>query len=181
MSSPERREQLLDAVLSLILRTGSTHVTVESAAVAAGVSKALLYAHFQDLDDLLAALYFRETNAVSQAVTVALGKTTADQDRVAVLVRSYFDAVEERGAVLALLTAPGAVKGGAETDLGPRFAGVLLIGFLGMDSATALAGGHLLLGLLTSGSAALRSEPERRNDVERLVVAAVRGLLPPRD
>lgn len=177
MSRARRREHILDALRPLLESAGAGGVTMEAAAEAADISKGLLYAHFRDSADLLAALYIRETDAVRQAVTVALADADAAADRVEVLTAAWFDAVEQRGTALAVLTAPGAVADPGTRDLAPRYAGALLVGFLGVRPQDALAAGHLMLAVLGAGAAAAGGSPEGRPRAQALVAAALRGLV----
>ncbi len=56
----ERREQLLDAALHVILEQGYTGVSIEAVARAAGVTRPVIYDHFPNLAQLLHALIERE-------------------------------------------------------------------------------------------------------------------------
>lgn len=56
----ERREQLLDAALRLIIERGYAGVSIEAVARAAGVTRPVVYDHFPNLGRLLHALVERE-------------------------------------------------------------------------------------------------------------------------
>ena len=56
----ERREQLLDAALSVILEQGYSGVSIEAIARAAGVTRPVIYDHFPNLGRLLQAVIERE-------------------------------------------------------------------------------------------------------------------------
>ncbi len=60
MAAEQRREQLLDAALSVIVEQGYGGVSVEAIARAAGVTRPVIYDHFRDLGELLQALIERE-------------------------------------------------------------------------------------------------------------------------
>jgi AcrR family transcriptional regulator len=60
MAAGERREQLLDAALTVIVDQGYSRVSVEAVAREAGVTRPVVYDHFRDLGDLLRALIERE-------------------------------------------------------------------------------------------------------------------------
>jgi AcrR family transcriptional regulator len=63
----QRREQLLDAALTLIVDQGYAGVSIEAVARLAGVTRPVVYDHFPNLGRLLAALVEREERyAVSQ-------------------------------------------------------------------------------------------------------------------
>jgi AcrR family transcriptional regulator len=56
----QRREQLQDAALSVILEQGYSGVSIEAVARAAGVTRPVVYDHFPNLGQLLCALVERE-------------------------------------------------------------------------------------------------------------------------
>jgi AcrR family transcriptional regulator len=60
MPPEQRREQLLDAALSVILELGYSGVSIEAVARAAGVTRPVVYDHFPNLARLLQALVERE-------------------------------------------------------------------------------------------------------------------------
>ena len=63
----ERREQLIDAALGLIIDQGYAGVSIEAVARVAGVTRPVVYDHFPNLGRLLAALVEREEKyAVAQ-------------------------------------------------------------------------------------------------------------------
>src|SRR5579862_9090485 len=60
MPPAQRREQLIDAALEVILAHGYGGVSIEAVARAAGVTRPVVYDHFPDLARLLHALVERE-------------------------------------------------------------------------------------------------------------------------
>src|SRR5438270_6353278 len=60
MPPEQRREQLLDAALEVILAEGYAGVSVEAVARAAGVTRPVVYDHFPNLGKLIQALVERE-------------------------------------------------------------------------------------------------------------------------
>src|SRR3954449_171013 len=56
MSAPARREQLLDAAKAVVAEHGFHGVSIEAVARGAGVTRPIVYRHFDDLAPLLAAL-----------------------------------------------------------------------------------------------------------------------------
>jgi AcrR family transcriptional regulator len=70
MSPEARREQLLDAALSIIVRDGYSAVSIEAIARAADVTRPVVYNVFDDLNALLLALLDRqEKQALEQLLT----------------------------------------------------------------------------------------------------------------
>jgi AcrR family transcriptional regulator len=67
LPAEQRREQLLDAALALIVERGYAGVTIEAVARIAGVTRPVVYDHFPNLGRLLHALVEREERiALSQ-------------------------------------------------------------------------------------------------------------------
>ena len=60
MPSGQRREQLIDAALEVILERGYARISIEAIARAAGLSRPVVYDHFSDLSRLLHAVVERE-------------------------------------------------------------------------------------------------------------------------
>jgi AcrR family transcriptional regulator len=61
MSAQARREQLLDAAKAVVAEHGFHGVSIEAVARTAGVTRPIVYRHFDDLAALLDALVERET------------------------------------------------------------------------------------------------------------------------
>lgn len=71
MPADQRRDQLLDAALHLVVTRGHPAVTMESVAEQAGVTKPVVYGQFADRGQLLAALLRREhEQALAQLLTL---------------------------------------------------------------------------------------------------------------
>src|SRR5882757_5498929 len=64
--APQRRAQLLDAALHLVVTRGHQTVTMEAVAEQVGVTKPVVYGHFASRADMLAALLRREHNGALQ-------------------------------------------------------------------------------------------------------------------
>src|SRR6202020_2465981 len=74
MAPAQRREQLLDAALQVVLEQGYAGVTIEAIARTAGVTRPVIYDHFSNLDALIHALIERkERYALSQLADVVPG------------------------------------------------------------------------------------------------------------
>src|SRR5437764_3238066 len=99
MPSEQRREQLLDAALEVILAEGYAGVSIEAVARAAGVTRPVIYDHFPNLDKLLQALIEREeTYALAQLAEVVpeVPPNGRPADVFAGSVRRFLDAVASR-------------------------------------------------------------------------------------
>ena len=61
MSGAQRREQLLDATKAIVVADGFHAVSIEAVARVAGITRPIVYDHFEDLGGLLEALVERES------------------------------------------------------------------------------------------------------------------------
>ncbi|MGD0321653.1 MAG: TetR/AcrR family transcriptional regulator [Acidimicrobiales bacterium] len=76
LPADRRREQLLDVALKLFASRGFKATTMEDIAEAAGVTKPLLYQHF----DSKRALYLELANAIADSLVETIGKAVADAE-----------------------------------------------------------------------------------------------------
>ena len=95
----ERREQVLDSALSLILSAGYAAVTMEAVARGAGVTKPVVYDLFPNMGELVRALLEREEEGALQQLGELLPKMLdekADPDELMVQAfTAYLQAVSE--------------------------------------------------------------------------------------
>lgn len=80
MGPVDRRRQLLDAALRIIIRDGYRAVTIETIAREAGVSRPVIYGVFDDLGDLLGALLDRQEQRALAQLGAALPADPGDRD-----------------------------------------------------------------------------------------------------
>ncbi len=98
MTAPERREQLLDVTARIAGEQGFHGVSIESVARAAGITRALVYQHFGDLQTLLEATVERETSRALAQVSETAPSDLSQGDPLDPLMESlgaYLRAVEE--------------------------------------------------------------------------------------
>src|SRR4051812_17569025 len=109
MSAAERREQLLDVTKELVLEHGFHHVSIEAVARAAGVSRPIVYGHFDDLPGLLEALTERESaralHQLSSVLLRDLDKRDARQELLRGL-RAYLEAASSDPGTWRLVLMP---------------------------------------------------------------------------
>jgi len=105
LSASDRRQQLLDTAVALVVTQGAGAVTMERLAEQAGVSKALPYLHFENADAVLAAVYEIEVAHIGRKVRAGMAEQTEPADKITAAVHAYFDAVADRGAVFTALSA----------------------------------------------------------------------------
>lgn len=151
---------------------------MERVAAEAGVSRALPYKHFDNLDALLVALYRRETSALGQAVWRALQGAPAG-DAVALAVGAYFDALGERRDVLVALSSPGAaIPAMADPDrAGDRFVAEVLHRFVGVDRRRATAVAGMVQGAIVGAASTWLAGQATRRRLEARLVTVIRSAL----
>ena len=113
MSAADRREALLDAALDVLSSEGEPAVTIGSVAERAGVTRTLVYKHFDNRDDLLIELNRRETRRVDRELIALVESTEGGfESKMRALVRGLLDSVEHWGTVFVPLrdTAAGHVR-----------------------------------------------------------------------
>ena len=109
MPPEQRREQLIDAALSVILEQGYGGVSIEAVARVAGVTRPVVYDHFPNLGRLLHALVEREERWSLEQLDHVVPDDPGDRDPVELLaggVRRFLDAVAERPATWRLILLP---------------------------------------------------------------------------
>jgi AcrR family transcriptional regulator len=109
MPPQERREQLIDAALSVILAHGYEGVTIEAIARAAGVTRPVIYDHFENLGALLQAMIAREERYALAQLEQVVPDRPGDRDPAELLaagVRRFLDAVASRPATWRIILLP---------------------------------------------------------------------------
>jgi AcrR family transcriptional regulator len=99
----ERRRQLLDAALEVFVSQGYHAAAMDDIADRAGVSKPVLYQHFQSKLELYLALLDQSVDELVAAVRDALESTTDNKQRVAATFSAYFEYVENEGQAFRLV------------------------------------------------------------------------------
>jgi AcrR family transcriptional regulator len=98
LPAAERREQLLDVTKAIVAERGFHAVSIEAVARDAGVSRPIVYGHFDDLQGLLEALVLREgARALDQLQEFLPGDLAAGDPRELLLagLRGYLEAVRD--------------------------------------------------------------------------------------
>ncbi len=95
LSAEERREQLLDATKAIVAREGFHAVSIEAVAREAGITRPIVYGHFQDLPGLLEALVEREgRRALAQLATLLPEGGGDPREQLVAALTGYLEAVE---------------------------------------------------------------------------------------
>lgn len=107
-----RRHQLLDVARDMIIREGTEAVTMESVASAAGVSKTLGYAYFENRTELLLALFDREVGRLYQRATREMeGSAGGLEVKFRAAIRVWFDVAASEAGVASLLLQSSQFRG----------------------------------------------------------------------
>jgi AcrR family transcriptional regulator len=104
-----RREQLLDVTARLVGKRGFHGISIEAVAAAAGVTRATVYLHFKDLQELLEAMIERETSrALAQFSETALTSLDEGEPRTLMLeaLDAYLHAVASQPGTWRLVLMP---------------------------------------------------------------------------
>jgi AcrR family transcriptional regulator len=95
LPASERREQLLDTTKAIVAARGFHAVSIEAVAREAGVSRPIVYGHFEHLSGLLEALILRESGrALAQLQRVLPSGLEEPRAQLVAALRAYLDAVE---------------------------------------------------------------------------------------
>jgi AcrR family transcriptional regulator len=109
MPPEQRREQLIDAALNVILHDGYGSVSVEAVAREAGVTRPVVYDHFPNLGRLLHALVEREERYSLEQLEEVVPATADERDPMDVLatsVRRFLEIVMGRPTTWRLILLP---------------------------------------------------------------------------
>src|SRR5215216_5201638 len=95
LSATARREQLLDVALDVFARTGYHDTSMNDVAEAAGVTKPVLYQHFESKRELFQALLDEVGARMLQAITAGTAAARDGKSMTELGFRAYFRWVAE--------------------------------------------------------------------------------------
>jgi AcrR family transcriptional regulator len=107
LSRVDRRDALLTTAAAILTDDSAEAVTMEAVAERAGVSRPLVYKHFGNRGELLAAVYQREAAVVHDELAAAVRQAETVTEMFRALIRGALKAQADRGTVLAALRAAG--------------------------------------------------------------------------
>jgi AcrR family transcriptional regulator len=108
---PERRRaEIVEAAAAVFRDRDPGTVRFEEVAVAAGVSRSLVYAYFGDRGGLLAAVYLHSLTGLDEELTGLLRDVPVDESRLGALVRRYLTLVRENASSWPMFAAAGALE-----------------------------------------------------------------------
>jgi AcrR family transcriptional regulator len=109
MPPEQRREQLIDAALEVILDRGYARISIEAIAREAGITRPVVYDHFPNLTRLLHAVIEREERISLEQLTQVVPEDPGDQAPAELLttgVARFLEAVTNRPATWRLILLP---------------------------------------------------------------------------
>ena len=105
----QRREQLIDAALEVILERGYAKISIEAIARAAGITRPVVYDHFSNLNRLLHAVIEREERISLEQLDHVVPEVPGDQrpgELLAAGVGRFLAAVTSRPATWRIILLP---------------------------------------------------------------------------
>lgn len=182
LSREARRQQLLDTAAELLRQDGAGALTMEGIGQAAGVSKTLGYAYFDNVEHVVVALRERELGDLYARVQEAAAVATTFDARVAAAFHAYFDIVTERGLLLGELEqavqtrrlAPSADDG---TDVFLRWLAGLIDDEFGVGRRRATWHAAITAGLANAHAAIWKPSRYGRDHIEAMAIAYALGGL----
>lgn len=185
LTHADRRDALLDSAAALIAEGDADAVTMEAVAERAGVSRPLVYKHFANRAELLAALYARESQALHEHLAAAVSGATTLEEMFRALVRGSLEAQASRGATFATLRAAGSRTAERRREQRRRDAGTLryftreAMRRFGLQEREAMAGVGIMLSAIDSVLLAWRARPTKEQAKlleDTYVTLAIGGL-----
>lgn len=104
----ERYDALVDAAGALVAEGDVDAVTMEAVAARAHVSRPLVYKHFANRHELLAAVYRREATALDAEIVNAVQGARGFEDTLRTMLRGILTGQASRGQTFATLRRAGA-------------------------------------------------------------------------
>jgi AcrR family transcriptional regulator len=113
---PHRRETLLAAAAAIVADGDVEALSMEAVAARAGVSRPLVYKHFANKGELLAAVYRREAAALDAEIVAAVEGADGFEDMIRTMVRAIFGGDASRGNIFTILQRAGARDAGVRAE-----------------------------------------------------------------
>jgi AcrR family transcriptional regulator len=185
LPADRRREALLDIALELFVGGGAERVTMGSVAERAEVTRTLVYKHFANRNDLLAALHRREAARLDRTIRHRVMSSPEGFDsRLRAFIRAAMEAIDTHGVVFVPLqpfsTNETVWAGQKERDRRTiLFFGQLAAEEFGLPRSTAEAAMAVLLAGVHTLLSQARKEPSagHRRYLENLYVDMVLSAL----
>ncbi|MEJ7876623.1 MAG: TetR/AcrR family transcriptional regulator [Solirubrobacterales bacterium] len=104
LTASDRRAAILEAALEIFSERGFSEASLDDVAVRGGISKALIYEHFDSKRELQLVLLDTYMHDLIEAVVLAIAKAETDEERLRAGIESFLVYASERPEVLRLLT-----------------------------------------------------------------------------
>lgn len=104
----ERHDALVEAAAALVGEGDVESVSMEAVAARAGVSRPLVYKHFANRNELLAAIYRREASTLDAEIVRAVQAAEGFEDIIRTFIRAVLAGAASRGTTFARLRRAGA-------------------------------------------------------------------------
>ena len=185
LTRADRRDALLDAAVELVVTGDADAVSMEAVAERAGVSRPLVYKHFANRGELLAAVYQREATLLHRELAAEVGAAATVEGMFRTLIRGALQAAAERGHVFSALRSAGGrshelrrEQRGRDVETVRAFAGRAMRE-LGLDRRRATATTATLLAAIDPVLTQWRLRPtaDQAQLLEDIYVGMVRGAL----
>jgi AcrR family transcriptional regulator len=111
LARADRREALLDALLTVVGDGDLDTVSMESVADRAGVSRPLVYKHFPNRTEILTALYVREGQRLHEELSVDVQAADTIEEKYRALFHGSIRAAKDRGQIFAVLRSAADMNG----------------------------------------------------------------------
>jgi AcrR family transcriptional regulator len=169
--------------VALVRTKGVREVSMEAVAEQAGVSRPLVYKHFANRDELLAAAYRREASTLHAELALEVAAARRVEEMYRALLRGSIRATVERGQILTALRAASGWNRDIRQEQRTRdratvraFAAVAARQY-GLDRQRATSATAVLLGSLDAVLAQWRLDPGERSGMilEETYLAMVVG------
>ena len=109
LTGPQRREQILDVTREIVGEKGFHAISIDGVAKRSGITRPVVYGHFDDLQGLLSALVERESVRALQQLMELLPNLEDDKDAGTMLTESltaFLEAVEAEPITWRLVLMP---------------------------------------------------------------------------
>jgi len=104
LSAADRRAAILDAALDVYSENGFSDAALDDVAARGGISKALIYEHFDSKRDLQLTLLDTYMRELIERVVGAIAEADTDEERLRSGIDAFLGFASERPAALRLLT-----------------------------------------------------------------------------
>jgi AcrR family transcriptional regulator len=185
LARADRRDALLDAAVELVATGHVDDISMDAVAERACVSRPLVYKHFANRHELLAAVYQRESALLHAELTAEVSAAATVEEMFRALVHGALRAQASRGATFAALRGAGLrtrerrdeQRRRDRTTL--RYFAAQAVRQFGLDEPHAQAGVAIMLGAIEAVLAQWRARPTREHAalLEDAYVALVVGGL----